>query len=368
MRELFGSVLTRKRRYYGRYRLKGKSYYTPTRRTKAEVRNDLAQIHATILDGTWTPPAQARARAERDATTLQTWFDQWMNLIELAGYSPNTIRSYRSHWNAHVLPKLGQDTRLNELTTTMIDTFLAEVRAVTSQRTAGNVARSLSAGLNMARDKHALDRVPQFPKGWMKRSTARISTTITYTAEELDQIIDACEERYRPALLLASYAFLRSSEVAALRRDDIGLGGASVRVDEATKTAPGGGVVLGTPKSDAGYRAVPIAQRHRHILTHHLERFVPPAPDSLLWTTQDGRPVRSRVLLDALRQACRKMGLPEGRVHDLRHSGLTLYGQSGATLAELMAVAGHSDVGAAMIYQHAGHERATLLVERMAGN
>lgn len=59
MRELFGSVLTRKRRYYGRYRLKGKSYYTPTRQTKAEVRNDLAQIHATILNGTWTPPAQA---------------------------------------------------------------------------------------------------------------------------------------------------------------------------------------------------------------------------------------------------------------------------------------------------------------------
>lgn len=365
MRELFGSIITRNGRHHGRYRLKGRDYYTPTRRTKKEVANDLTRIHAAILDGTWVAPQKKRETDRREATTLRAWFDQWMNILELAGYSPNTIRSYKSHWNAHVLPKLGPDTLLADVTTSMIDQFLAEVRAATSQRTAGNVARSLSAGLNMARDKQVLEQVPEFPKGWMKRAAARTTKTITYTGGELDRIVDACDEKYRAAIVLAAFAFLRSGEVAALRRDDISMGTTSVRVDEATKTTPGGMTVIGPPKSSAGYRTVPIAKRHRGIIASHLDRFVPPASSSLLWTTREDGPVRSRVLLTALHAACDAAGLPRGRFHDLRHSGLTLYGQAGATLAELMAVAGHSDVGAAMIYQHAGHERATELVERM---
>lgn len=368
MRELFGSIVTRNGRHHGRYRHQGKEYYTPTRRTKTEVINDLTKIHATVLDGTWVAPQKKRETERRQMTTLAAWFDQWMNFIELAGYSPNTIRSYKSHWNAHVLPKLGPDTLLADVTTSMIDKFLAEVRAVTSQRTAGNVARSLSAGLNMARDKQVLEQVPDFPKGWMKRSTARTTKTITYTGGELDRIVDACDEKYRAAIVLAAFAFLRSGEVAALRRDDIALGAVSVRVDEATKTTPGGMTVIGPPKSSAGYRTVPIARRHRGVIANHLERFVPPAASSLLWATRDGGPVRSRVLLTALHAACDATGLPRGRFHDLRHSGLTLYGQSGATLAELMSVAGHSDVDAAMIYQHAGRERVEELMERMGNS
>ncbi|MET7074167.1 tyrosine-type recombinase/integrase [Trueperella pyogenes] len=360
MRELFGSIVTRNGRHHGRYRHQGKEYYTPTRRTKTEVRNDLTQIHATVLDGTWQPPHSRRTPPTR---TLRQWHDQWMRDLELAGYSPNTLRSYKTHWRAHILPKLGESTDMAMLTTGMIEDFLRQVQADTSLRTAGNVARSLSAGLNAAHDKGQLEAVPAFPKGWMKRPTARRTETITYTADQLDALIAAAQEQYRAAILLGSYAFLRSGEVAALRRNDIT--DAGVRVDEATKTDPGGRTVIGPPKSEAGYRTVPIVTRHQHIITEHLERFVPPAPTSLLWATRDGGPVRSRVLLTALHAACETTGLPKGRFHDLRHSGLTLYGQAGATLAELMAAAGHSDVGAAMIYQHAGRERAIELVEKM---
>lgn len=252
-----------------------------------------------------------------------------MRDLELAGYSPNTLRSYKTHWHAHVLPKLGESTDMAMLTTGMIEDFLRQVQADTSLRTAGNVARSLSAGLNAAHDKGQLEVVPAFPKGWMRRPTARRTATITYTADQLDALIAAAQERYRAAIVLGSYAFLRSGEVTALRRDDIGEGGEWVRVDEATKTEPGGCTIIGPPKSVAGYRTVPIAARHQHIITEHLERFVPPAPASLLWATRDGGPVRSRVLLTALHTACEAAGLPKGRFRELRHSGLTLYGRAG---------------------------------------
>ena len=37
--------------------------------------------------------------------------------------------------------------------------------------------------------------------------------------------------------------------------------------------------------------------------------------------------------------------------HDLRHTALTHYGEAGASLAELMEVAGHSDIKTVSVYQ-----------------
>jgi integrase len=48
--------------------------------------------------------------------------------------------------------------------------------------------------------------------------------------------------------------------------------------------------------------------------------------------------------------------------HALRHFGLTAYAQTGATLAEIQARAGHSTVHAAMRYQHAADRDAELAV------
>ncbi|MEB5273738.1 tyrosine-type recombinase/integrase, partial [Pseudomonas aeruginosa] len=61
---------------------------------------------------------------------------------------------------------------------------------------------------------------------------------------------------------------------------------------------------------------------------------------------------------------------PLGRFtfHGLRHTGLTRLGQSGATEAELMAFAGHSDPKAVRIYQHAERNRLAALADRMTGD
>ncbi len=53
------------------------------------------------------------------------------------------------------------------------------------------------------------------------------------------------------------------------------------------------------------------------------------------------------------------------RLHDLRHTGLTIFAQQGATLAELLHRGGHSDVDVALRYQHATRERDEALTERM---
>ena len=51
--------------------------------------------------------------------------------------------------------------------------------------------------------------------------------------------------------------------------------------------------------------------------------------------------------------------------HDLRHAGLTLSAQAGATLAEVMRRAGHSSSAAALRYQHAADRRDAVIAARL---
>ena len=54
-------------------------------------------------------------------------------------------------------------------------------------------------------------------------------------------------------------------------------------------------------------------------------------------------------------------GLENFRFHDLRHTGLTLFAQQGATQAELLHRGGHTSVEVALRYQHAADERDAAL-------
>lgn len=59
-------------------------------------------------------------------------------------------------------------------------------------------------------------------------------------------------------------------------------------------------------------------------------------------------------------------GRPVLRLHDLRHTGATMGDQAGATLAELVNRLGHSDVRAALIYQHAAADRDAELAPKLS--
>lgn len=58
--------------------------------------------------------------------------------------------------------------------------------------------------------------------------------------------------------------------------------------------------------------------------------------------------------------------LPGAHLDDLRHAGVTLAAQIGATTAELMSRGGHSTAAASMGYQHAAAERDGVIAQRLS--
>jgi integrase len=119
-----------------------------------------------------------------------------------------------------------------------------------------------------------------------------------------------------------------------------------------------GTMTVDTPKSERGFRSVAIPDFVAAHLASHLSHYGPDvSADSLVFVTSGGR-----VVLDSYsqvtRRALQRMGRPDVRAHDLRHSAMTAAAEHGATLATLMQMAGHSTPDAALRYQHATMEHS----------
>lgn len=195
------------------------------------------------------------------------------------------------------------------------------------------------------------------------------------TVAELEAIAAAMPERYRAMLLLAAWCQLRFGELTELRRRDV-----TFTVDDSG--APLAGVlhirravvwtdpdtpVVKEPKSAAGIRDVAIPPHVLPPLIHHLENWSADGSDGLVFpAVESGSNMKHGALYKVYRRARSIAGRPDLRWHDLRHTGATMAAQAGATLAELMNRLGHSDVRAALIYQHATADRDAELARKLS--
>ncbi|WP_190820113.1 site-specific integrase [Saccharopolyspora pogona] len=62
-----------------------------------------------------------------------------------------------------------------------------------------------------------------------------------------------------------------------------------------------------------------------------------------------------------------KLGVPGLHFHDLRHTGNQFAARTGASTKELMALTGHDDMRAALIYERATSEADKEIADRMSG-
>ena len=117
---------------------------------------------------------------------------------------------------------------------------------------------------------------------------------------------------------------------------------------------PGGAIPPGHP---SGLRTVSILPHITAALVKHLDCFVSPEPDALLFTGIKGGPLRVHLLQKFWDQARQSIGRSDLHLHDLRHSGNTWAAATGASTRELMARMGHASPRAALIYQPATEDR-----------
>lgn len=342
-----------------------------TGREKAE--GWLRGVRADIERGTWvSPDAQAaaaaeeakKARAERFGTYAATWLGQRVS-SKGDPLRPKTRAEYARQLDRGLA--CFRDDRLAAITPARVREWHAERRESAGATSAGAEARLLRAILNTALVDGIITANP------VPAALTRTKTGLTHrppTMDELAVILDHIGPFFRLAVILGAYGGLRAGEWRALRRGDVAIadGRVLLRVERTAQYLPGQGWIVGPPKSAEGVRTVPLPSGLTPDVERHLQAYVGPFPDDLVFPPAGGEgfvhdrqfnaawnPARDAA---GVRVASRwdDKGRPTGwdsvvREHDLRAFAGTVFAQSGATLRETMSFLGHSTTVAAMAYQ-----------------
>jgi integrase len=304
--------------------------------------------------GLWRDPGHGRE-------TFGDYATEWIGQREL---TPTTRGHYAAALRLHLLPRFGS-TRLDAITPRVVKSWHAGLLRDRPAMRAHAYSLFKTIMAEAVRDE-LVDRNPCTVRGASQSRTVHEPEVMTRDEERV--IVEAMPPRLRMMVQLASWCALRFGELAELRRGDVDLDRSLLRIRRAVVHVrrEDGERVVGTPKTRAGRRDVPVPPHLAGPLRAHLDAWVKPDADALLFPSAHGRQLQARVLYDSWHPARRAAGRDDLHFHDLRHTALTRAGDAGATLKELMTLAGHTTPGMVVRYQHATEDRLQDLARRMS--
>lgn len=161
------------------------------------------------------------------------------------------------------------------------------------------------------------------------------------TPDELHRLAEKMDERCRAIVLLAWYGGLRIGELSGLHVDEVDTERNQVRMERTTSWVKGH-LHLNQPTTAAGRQSVGLPRFVMDSLSDHLNNhadakivFPSPAGGYL-----DPNRFRQRQFNPAIKAA----GLAGVRIHDLRHTAVSLWIANGADVKRVAARAGQSSV------------------------
>lgn len=346
--------------------------YARTFPDESAARAWLTAAEADIAYDRWVPPTSehaARVAAQRDADramTVAEWAERWLDAGSVR-WAPRTGLDHRSRLRKHFLPDLGQ-TLLIDVTRGDVDEWHRKLRRRASAGVPRPVFMTVRALFRAAVEEGIISESPVRVRGADRHQPVRDpERDRVLDAGAVERIAAAMPDHLRLAVWLGARCGLRIGEVLALRRHDIVVEDRVIQVRrQVVAITDGRGAPLREtpPKSRASIRAIPIPASIAETLAAHLDEHAAGGARGLLFP----RPgTRGRGLLhpNTLRATFARAVAGSERVgvvfHDLRHTCLTRLARAGATTADLMAFAGHSDAEVAQRYQHASLARTGQL-------
>jgi integrase len=322
-----------------------------------KVVNELWQAKYQVLqqNGLASSILNSQNGSDGRSVTLSEFAADWMNgNIHLRDRTKYDYQRIIDRWlKVNVNGRKFTDHYLTELDLLLVKKWVEEVSKEASTSTVQYAYRVLRAILNEAAAAGLIEKAP----APLKHMNSKAKERPMITLDDLVKLADAVPTKYRAAVLIAGTCGLRAGELFGLRRRDVDVSRATIRVSQAVVNVPGKGAIVGPPKTRTSNRLVSVPTSLIDLLQTHIINFTNPNPDAFVFEASPGIPITVEERRGWWDEARKTTGLENLHWHDLRHFAATLAAQHGASMAELQARLGHSTVNAAMRYQHATHER-----------
>ena len=338
---------------------------TRTFDTLKEARSFVASTRVAVNSGTYV------GRVE---VTLEEYATTWL-ASRRHSVRPKTLEGHQVALN-RALDVFGH-RRLDQVSKADLVTLIDDMR--TGERplaprsvnlTLGVLRQLFNAavreGLLVRNPAHMVDLLPQ-----------PVQEMQAWTQAEAAAFLDATAAHPWAGAFALSLSGLRRGEVLGARWSDITLDGdlphILVRRSRVQLGHDGGGVVEGEPKSARSRRLVPLAPFAVDALrtTGRLQ-----ARDRVLWgedyvddgfvcADASGRPPRPETYSTVFHRVAAKAGLRRVRLHDLRHTSVTLLLNAGIPVHVVASIHGHDPVITQRIYAHTQHADAVAAMDTL---
>lgn len=289
---------------------------------------------------------------------------------------PRTYDGYVQMYARHVYPEFGS-RRIGSITSADIEKWIAKLAATPTARaktplhpsTIKHAFVSTNKVFRYAIKHRLISHNPATGTDLPSVQLAQSFNPVFLSPDEIEALAAELDGNAPDGLFvrLAAFTGLRSGEIQALQIRDVNLLRRQLEVRR-TLFRTKDGMTEGTPKSEKSTRSVPLRRELVALLTAYLAVH-PNAgdPTASLWPGRNyggygewrgGLDWTKRMDYDSFyrqrfRPAATKIGQPDLRFHDLRHTAASLFAASGMPLARVARILGHSDTATTYkVYLH----------------
>lgn len=309
--------------------------------------------------------SQARIEADRfmaqfsesaDPRSIMSFSEFWEHHFVpsvVKNLKPATQQLYSALARAHLLPALGGEM-LADISRLDIQRF------INSKRSAGYSSQTLAHFRNL------LSKIFGSALRWSLTTSnpaseielppmVRTRQARVLTPEEISILDRELPEPVSTIFLTGVLLGLRIGELLALKVADIDLLRAQVSIRRDVYRG-----TIGTPKTSAGVRALPLPEALAGRLASACQA---KDPDEWLFPNAAGNPLSDKNLMRReVQPVCDRLKIPRFTWHALRHTFSTYQGNSGTPMPVLQSLLGHRTADMSMRYTHPLEDAQRLAV------
>ena len=348
--------------------------------SKTDALAFLDRIRTEVRGGVFTDPA-------RGQVTCAVWHEKWLSSRRTG---ETTSERDEIAWRCQVEPHFG-GWKIADIGYLDVEHWVAKLTRETGVPTILKAFRVLDQMMAAAlRDR----RIPYNPCDGVKLPRLKAKhpdDLMPPTYDQLAEIRELIPAHHHAMLVVAEETGLRWGELIGLRRCWINYKAKSLQVREVLINVKGKPKRKAYPKSDAGFRTVPLTDRAAHVLKEHLKEH--PADDArtdpssgmheeeLVFRGQRDAAYRQRNFWRLWNAAIMRTDFGRAvkdpvtdrteywpHLHDIRHALASRLHAAGVSEADVQAILGHERGGKiTWLYTHASSDAADRVRSALNG-
>ncbi len=306
--------------------------------------------------------------------TLSQWLDIWLNEYVQPSVKPLTYAAYKTSANTHIIPALG-NVKIALLNPTQVQAFYNDLLRVKkiSAKTIKNVHGVLHKALEQAVELHY---IPVNATNACKLPRVEKKEIKPLAEAEIASFIDAAkDDEFADIFTVTLFLGLRRGEVCGLPWDAVNFKTNTITIKQQLSIARDGtGYYIAPTKSDK-IRSLTAPQfvmdllrevKRKQAIQRVEHAFAWKDNHNLVFTNEEGQHIAPVTLYVHFKRIAEKIGRPDARFHDLRHTYAVTALQEGDDVKTVQQNLGHATASFTLdVYGHVSEKMKQESANRM---